>query len=541
MRVTVREKETGIVIVDRRFADEAVYVGAQPGCAVHLPNLGVGPHCLLLSPDEQGVWWIEPLNPDVTATVGGQELQARRMLVEGDEIDLLEHRLAISELTGGGERPSEEDRLSPAELAEIKKYPLPPGSFVKRAGDPVQLDTHQLHRLARAAIEIAESRDLNQLVDISLTHLLQAFRGRCAWMGLRRQPSGDLEIVNGRYVSGEGCDAPVLAAGLRYRCLDRNQSILVRRAEDAVIGSAVAVPIPHPEGGVYGMAYVDVRKTAKRLGTADLDGLCVVGELVGQKLASLLAGQMRQMAQVSNAELAVLQRMQAQLDPPSLPSWRELQIAAFTRAGQEQSGDVHDVMRVPGKELAYVFLGHVHAEGPLLPALMAQSTASFRMAVVNGTLPHMFLRQLNYVLYGEREHRYVGCFALLIDPATGQVRHCRAGRIGAVIVDNGGRPRPFGGIGMPAVGVEKAFEYTMSEDTLAPGETLALYTSGVVVATNAAGERFREKRFIDSLCDAFGQSAMTTIDDLKNDITAFTDGGSHPEDMTVLLVHRPSA
>ncbi|HOW19426.1 MAG TPA: hypothetical protein PLC79_10345, partial [Phycisphaerae bacterium] len=57
-------------------------------------------------------------------------------------------------------------------------------------------------------------------------------------------------------------------------------------------------------------------------------------------------------------------------------------------------------------------------------------------------------------------------------------------------------------------------------------------------ATNAQGERFREKRFIDALCDSFGQPALATINDLKVDITAFHEGGSHPDDMTVLLVHR---
>jgi len=91
---------------------------------------------------------------------------------------------------------------------------------------------------------------------------------------------------------------------------------------------------------------------------------------------------------------------------------------------------------------------------------------------------------------------------------------------------------------MPAVGVEKGFEYTSSEDVLAPGETLALYTGGVTTATNAQGERFREKRFIDALCDSFGQPALATINDLKVDITAFHEGGAHPDDMTVLLVHR---
>jgi serine phosphatase RsbU (regulator of sigma subunit) len=539
MRIVVKERETGVIIVDRRFDDEAVYVGSQPGCSVCLPDLRIGAHCLLICPDEQGVWCVEPLNADVPLKIGDQDLTARRMLVEGDQIDLFEHVMTVYVLESAEDRQAEEERLSPTDLAEIKKYPLPPGSFIKKTGDPIQLDPGQMMRISRATLEIAEARDVHQLVEVALTHLLQGFRGRCAWIGLRRQPSGDLEAVGGRYASGEACDEPSLATGLRHRCLDRTQSILVRRAEDSVIGSAVATPIMPPSGGTYGIVYVDVRKGAKRLGTADLDALQVMAAVLAHRLEALLTGLHRQQAVVSNAELAVLQRMQEQLDPQSVPTWKELQIAAFSRAGQEHSGDVYDVMRVPGKELGYLFLAHVQADGPLLPALMAQVHASFRMACVNGTLPHAFFRQLNYVLYGERETRYAGCFGMIVDPSSGQIRHCRAGRIGAIIIDDRGQPRPFGAIGMPAVGAERAFEYTISEDTLRPGETLALYTSGAVVATNAAGERFREKRLIECICDSFGQPATVMLDDLKADITAFTDGGTHLEDMTVLLVYRP--
>lgn len=539
MRIVVKEKETGVVIVDRSFEEEAVYVGSQPGCSVYVPDLRFGAHCLLMSPDEQGVWWVEPLNPEAHIAICGQDLTDRRMLVEGDEIDAFDYKLTIYLLADMNEKPAEDDRLSPTDLAEIKKYPLPPGSFIKRPNDPIQLDTSQTARLARAALELAESRDIQQLVDIALTHLLQNFRGRCAWIGLRRQTNGELDVVGGRYTSGEVCEAPTLASGLRYRCMERLQSILVRRADDSVIGSALSAPVSAPGGGVYGMVYVDVRKASKRYGTTDLDALVMFTTVLAHRLEALITAHTRQLAQVSNAELAVLQRMQEQLDPQNVPSWKELQIGAFTKAGQQHSGDVYDVMKIPGKELVYLLIAHAQAEGPILPALMAQAHASFRMAAVNGTLPHAFFRQLNYVMYGEREQRYVGCFALLIDPATGLIRHCRAGRIGALIIDAKGQPRPFGAIEMPAIGVERAFEYTTSEDALHRGETLALYTRGVVMATNADGERFREKRFIDCLCDSFGQSALTTLDDLKTDISAFTDGGAHPEDMTVLLAHRP--
>jgi serine phosphatase RsbU (regulator of sigma subunit) len=538
MRVVVKESINGVVVADRCFEDEAVYVGSQPGCSVHLPDLYISPHHLLLSPEEDGTWSIEPLDLQKLAKVNGQTLTVRQPVLDEQEVEVGPYVLQIYLDPDKATPAAEEDRLSPTDLAEIKKYPLPPGSLTKRTGEPVEkLLPGQISSLSRAALELGRCRELAGLIDVSLTHLLQGFRGRCAWVGLRRQATGDLEVIGGRYTSGEPCESPELARGLRYRCLERRQIVLVRRAEDAVIGSAVAAPLL-TSLGVLGMIYVDARKTTKRLGTSDLNALVVLASVIGQQLETLVREQVVQDVRVNSTELSVVRTIQERLDPRNPPIWKEFQMAAYSLMGQQDSGDVYDVMKVPGKEIGGLFIANVHSQGAMLALLMAQVQSSFRVAMLHGDQPHVFLRQLNYLLYGESEARYVSCFTLMVDPAAGVIRHCRAGRIGAVVVDARGQPRPFGGIGMPAVGVEKGFEYASSEDVLAPGETLALYTGGVTTATNAAGERFREKRFIDALCDNFGQPAAATVNDLKADMTAFFEGGAHPDDMTVLLVHR---
>ncbi len=538
MRVVVREKDTNVILTDRSFEDEAVYLGSRPGCAVHLPDLYVSPHHLLIGPDEEGSWMIEPLDQDKPIRFNGQPLVARLPLRDENSIEIGPYLVQVylrAELAGPG---GDEDRLSPADLAEIKKYPLPPGSFTKRAGDPIEkLQPSQIARLSRAGLELGRCRDMHELVDVALSHLLQGFRARCAWIGLRRQASGDLDVVGGRYTSGEACDAPEMAMHLRYRCIDRQQQILVRRVEEGIVGSCLAVPLI-TSLGVLGMIYADVRRDTRRFGTSDLDAFVMMGSHIAHQLETLLREQLREVAHVNTTELSVVRGMQEMLDPRDPPNWKQFQIASYALAGEQNSGDVYDVMKPPGREIAGLMLAHVNAEGAALPLIMAQVHASFRVAMLHGDAPHVFLRHLNHLLYGSGQSRYVGCFVLMVDPATGTLRHCRAGRIGAIVVDGRGQPRPFGAIEMPAVGVVRGFEYTLSEDTLGPGETLGLYTRGVTTATNAAGERFREKRFISCLCDGFAQPALQTMNDLKTDLTAFFDGGSHPDDMTVLLLHR---
>lgn len=534
MRIIV--KEADVILAERSFDDEAVYIGSQPGCAVHLPSTSISPHHLLLTPGEDGGWTVESLAHDPAATVGSNTIGERRPLSDGDCIRIENYSVEVR-LDDSAEARAADERLSPTDLAEIKKYPLPPGSFIKKTGDPVQLSAAHLPRVARAGLELGRCADLHQLVDVTLTHLLQGFRGRCAWVGLRREARGDLEVIGGRYASGESVGAPALAEHLRYRCIERGQSILIRRAEDAVIGSALGAPI-HTSLGTLGMIYVDVRKTTRRLGTQDLDAFLVAAAQVGNQLEEILRQAVAQVSKVSSTALAVCREIQERLDPVNLSSWPGYATSAFSMAGQEVSGDVYDIFKVPGKDVGGLLLANVRAEGSVLPMFMSQVHAAFRMAMLHDDPPHVFMRALNYLIAGRTEDEYVGCFVVVLDPARGVVRHCRAGRIGAIVIDAQGNPRPFGTIAMPAAGVQKGFEYTAAEETLPPGDTLVLYTRGVTTAYNASGERFGEKRFINALCDAFGQPPAAMLSDLKADLEPFVHGGHHPDDMTVLLVRR---
>ena len=67
------------------------------------------------------------------------------------------------------------------------------------------------------------------------------------------------------------------------------------------------------------------------------------------------------------------------------------------------------------------------------------------------------------------------------------------------------------------------------------------YGPGLHVHINAQGfrndEDFGEERFINILCDGFGQLASTMLKEMLSDLRNFTEGGVQPEDITVLLAH----
>jgi serine phosphatase RsbU (regulator of sigma subunit) len=152
--------------------------------------------------------------------------------------------------------------------------------------------------------------------------------------------------------------------------------------------------------------------------------------------------------------------------------------------------------------------------------------------------PHALARALNWLMYNEKDPSTVDAVFLLIDPASGKLKYCRAGRVGAFIISAKGEPRALQGAEAPPVGQTRNYEYGSKMEQIQPGETLALYSRAVATALNAEGERFGEKRFIEVMCDGFGQPPSSTLEDVTNELTNFYEDGRHPDDISIVLLHR---
>ena len=48
----------------------------------------------------------------------------------------------------------------------------------------------------------------------------------------------------------------------------------------------------------------------------------------------------------------------------------------------------------------------------------------------------------------------------------------------------------------------------------------------------------KAQRLRKILCNGFGLSARTALDEILVDLTAFSEGGYQPQDVTILLAHR---
>jgi serine phosphatase RsbU (regulator of sigma subunit) len=536
MRVLVKEGDA--VLADLSFEEEEIVVGSQPGCSIHLPDARVSPRQATISPTDDHKWRIENVDPANPIQLNSAVVTAPAVLANDDEITLHDYLLKVYTDAALEQHVREDGLLGPEDLAKIKKFPLPPGAVMRRSFEPVTMVRSELDQFSSLSMEVCTARDLHELVDIALRELLRAFNARAAWIGLRRKTEGELEIQAGRLPSGQSCGINQYVQLLQYRCVDRLQHICLRKIrDDAEIGSAMGVPLPL-RNGALGMIYVDRQVGAKRFQIPDLDLLSMFGAQVAARAEAIVEQRLQRNAAVSATEVSVVHSIQMLLDPRSVPNFRDLQLAAYSRSGQENPGDIYDVMKHPDTEITAFLLGHVAATGANLALSMARLHSTFRVGVLHNDPPHALARTLNWLMYNEKDPSNIHALFLVVDPPSGKLKFCRAGKIGAFVLNAQGQPRPLPGADAPPIGQVRSYEYLSHMEQLAPNETLAMYSRGVATATNATGERFGEKRFIELVCDGFCQPPANTIQDLTADLNSFFAEGKHPDDITIALLHR---
>ncbi|SNS55648.1 anti-anti-sigma factor [Geodermatophilus pulveris] len=187
-------------------------------------------------------------------------------------------------------------------------------------------------------------------------------------------------------------------------------------------------------------------------------------------------------ARLYRAEQGIAETLQLSLLPAQLPALERLALAAHYLPGAEGSqagGDWYDVVELAGSRVA-IAVGDVVGQGPAAAAVMGQLRSALSAALLQGCSPAEALELLDRFAV-----RLPGALAstaacLVVDGAAGTVRWARAGHPPPLLVTPDGA-RLLDGAGSGAVlGVPGRPPYTEGTADVGPGDTLLLYTDGLV-------------------------------------------------------------
>ncbi|MFI9245040.1 PP2C family protein-serine/threonine phosphatase [Streptomyces sp. NPDC053086] len=262
------------------------------------------------------------------------------------------------------------------------------------------------------------------------------------------------------------------------------------------------------------------------------------------------AEEARRQAEADRARLQdALAVLQQSLLPDTLPRVPGVQTAAYyhTASPDRLGGDFYDVFPIDGTRFAF-FLGDVCGKGPQAAAVTSLTRYTLRAAAVHDSDPVSALTTLNRVLHaryaGSGDPRYcTAVFGTLeADPATGQVavHLASGGHPPALVMRADGTAAYLPTPGGLLVGILPDARFTTAATTLAPGDTLLLYTDGL---TEARTGEDRTTLFGDDGLLAFatahaGKTPPAVIQALTGLLDDFGDG---LDDDTALLALGASA
>jgi serine phosphatase RsbU (regulator of sigma subunit) len=254
---------------------------------------------------------------------------------------------------------------------------------------------------------------------------------------------------------------------------------------------------------------------------------------------------LHQQAEVARAklenELDLAARIQANLFPAQLPRLPGYELAARNRPARQCGGDYYDALVVPGSAGDRVLLCVADVAGKGLPASLVMSNMQATLRALLGrtaSLPGLAAQASELLYASTAPEKYVTAALVDLDPASGAFRFVGAGHVDTLLLRATGEAVALSSTGTPLGLLPPGLPYGEAQSTLAPGDTLVLFSDGVTDAQNTAEEEFGEPRLIEALGGLAGRPADVVIDRVLAAIDGFAGPAPQFDDITLLVARR---
>jgi serine phosphatase RsbU (regulator of sigma subunit)/anti-sigma regulatory factor (Ser/Thr protein kinase) len=172
--------------------------------------------------------------------------------------------------------------------------------------------------------------------------------------------------------------------------------------------------------------------------------------------------------------------LQRSLLPDRLPDRLGIEVAArYMAARDDVGGDWYDVIEI-GRGSIGLAIGDVVGHGVRAASLMGQLRTGLRAYAIDGHPPGTVVERLDHLLGTISESGMATVLYATFDPESGRLACAAAGHPAPLIVSAAGEPRFLELPPAPPLGALPYPMFREVETALAPGETVLLYTDGLV-------------------------------------------------------------
>ncbi|HUL33525.1 MAG TPA: PP2C family protein-serine/threonine phosphatase [Candidatus Eisenbacteria bacterium] len=244
---------------------------------------------------------------------------------------------------------------------------------------------------------------------------------------------------------------------------------------------------------------------------------------------------------IMKRDLEIAREIQAWLVPSTPPAIPNADVAFYTRPQNSVAGDYYDAFypTADGANGGKLMLVMADVAGKSVPAalLMATLQASLHtIASENLPLPELTNRLNLYACaHSLGGRRFTTAVLAEYDPASRRLTYVNAGHNAPVLRRANSNIERLESSGLP-LGISSEVPYTSAETSLNPGDTLVLFTDGVVEAFNAAGQEFSDSRWVGVISGLPNLGAQQSLQFLMKNVEDFAGATRQSDDITCLVL-----
>ena len=232
-------------------------------------------------------------------------------------------------------------------------------------------------------------------------------------------------------------------------------------------------------------------------------------------------------------EMEIACQVQRKLLPQRTPALPTLDYSARCVQARAVGGDYYDYLDLGSNRVALV-LADISGKGISAALLMANFQAGLRSQ--SALLVEDFAQSLRLVnrLFFEctEPSKYATLFLGIYDDATRSLRYINCGHNPPLLLRGPTIERLVATA--TVLGLFEEWECVVAETTLASGDVLALYTDGVVEATNATQQEFGEAGLEEALRKNRYLDALSIVESVVARVQEFS-AGEQTDDLTLLV------
>jgi len=240
-------------------------------------------------------------------------------------------------------------------------------------------------------------------------------------------------------------------------------------------------------------------------------------------------------------DLEIAREIQAWLVPSTPPTISDAEVAFYTRAQNSVAGDYYDAFYPlnDASDGGKLMLVMADVAGKSVPAalLMATLQASLRTIATEGLpLGELAIRLNHYACaHSLGGQRFTTAVLAEFDPATRRLSYVNAGHNFPVVRRANSSTERLESGSLP-LGISPEATFPSSEIALEPGDTLVLFTDGVVEAFNSSGEEFSDNRWLNIIRGLPNQNAQQILELLMKNVEDFVGATRQSDDITCLVL-----